>query len=773
MSEHENAIPTYEDILEAQKVTFQDVIDHATGPVISFIAHVIIIALCGSIVMIDGKNEKTDIEVQIEEVDITEIEEPPEIPETEITESETDVEVEVDAPDVEAPEVDAEDMDVEDVSEEIEMPTVMKTNNSALVLPGVLGMRSGGNRMRMIKKYNTGKGRGRGGASAAQIELATTRGLDWLANHQNEDGSWGAIYKPGMTSLAMLALFAHGETPMSEKYGEGILKGVKYLCSISKGGAIENAINRPGLSGKGLNEFGQQEYTNAMVAYALSEGYVLTKIPAMKEAMDKQIEYLLKNMAECGGYAIDYDNTKHRVVKHSQAERNAIESWKDIYRSTDEYKEKQKNKKAKNAKNAKNKNKKSKGAGMHALQLRGGGGGSGKHPGVHWEDDHPDRDRYLWECAYKKWKSETDVPAELVALRAAHTCEGPYIAWVNGGISAWHFQALKAAYVADCQVEGLAEAIDQAITFSKENAYMGNGQFGFNVVDPNLSVNEETAAPNKLKTKEYPMTNAGVLTLQLLGEGDSQEAKDGLRFIEQYANGAYLKTDWPSIGKVIDDFEKKNEAHNKSLAAWQAKKLAWEAKNEGKKGNYGRKKPPKAGGKNSEKEGLSFDNCIWSLYTWYYQTQVLFQANKGKNIGSWKTWNSNMTKCLVKEQNWDTNRPEKERGFWTSPTFKYSKYAVAGETSKTLYRAGVGKVFGIFEDKTAATTDELVASNRENDFGYKNPEASLDLKTYSTAMCTLQLTVYYRYLPTYKLDDDKAIAGGMKSINDDLGLSID
>jgi len=68
--------------------------------------------------------------------------------------------IEDDSPDVYNPEIEIEeviktedeDMEVEDVIENIEFPIVMKTNNSALILPGVLEMRSEGNRM--IKKYN-------------------------------------------------------------------------------------------------------------------------------------------------------------------------------------------------------------------------------------------------------------------------------------------------------------------------------------------------------------------------------------------------------------------------------------------------------------------------------------------------------------------------------------------------------------------------------------------------------------------------------------------
>jgi len=745
-----NSIPTYEDILDAQKVTFQDVLEHATGPVISIFSHILVVGLFGSVIMISHKEEQTDIEVQMEEVDIVELEEPPELPETETTETETDVEVEVDAPDVEAPVVEADDMDVDDITDDIETPTVMKANTSALVLPGVLGMRSGGNRMKMIKKYNTGRGGKRGGASAVEIEKATGEGLDWLSKNQNEDGSWGDIYKPGMTSLAMLALFAHGETPMSETYGEIILKGIKYLCDVSASG-ITNAIDGDGQS----NKFGQIEYTNAMVAYALAEGYVLTKIPAMKVAMDKEIEKMIKNMAACGAYAVGYDNRRKMIVEHTKGEVAAIIAYKRAFGDSKEGKAKKAAAQKRREEKAKNKTEKSTAAGMHANTKRGGGGGGPSHPMRHFEYEHPETDKSLLTCFNSKWKKKDLVPAEYRSWDKKHSCSGPYIAWVEYGISVWHYQALKAAYIADCKVPGISEAIDKAIKFTKEHAYIGKGQFGYEVFNGNEGpVKEALLHPNKLRYKEYPMTNAGVLTLQILGEHDSKEAKEGLNFIEKFANGDYLTADWEEIGEVIDEFEERNEKNNKAYAEWNAKRAEYKAS--GKKFHTKAPSPNKQG----KVEGLSFNNCIFSLYTWYYQTQVLFQSNKGKNEGTWKIWNNNMTRTLVKEQEKD--------GHWTSPTFKYSKYAVAGETSKTLYRANAGKSYGIFARKGQEP------SNRPDDFSYTAKEASMDLKVYSTAMCVLQLTVYYRYLPTYKLSSDKAIeGGGMKDINDDLGLSID
>jgi len=83
-------IPSYEDVLAAQRITTQDVLDHITGPVISIILHVVLLSVLGTMVVFHAPEERRDIEVKVEEIDIKEPEEipdPPEPPEEEITDT--------------------------------------------------------------------------------------------------------------------------------------------------------------------------------------------------------------------------------------------------------------------------------------------------------------------------------------------------------------------------------------------------------------------------------------------------------------------------------------------------------------------------------------------------------------------------------------------------------------------------------------------------------------------------------------------------------------
>ena len=65
-----------------------------------------------------------------------------------------------------------------------------------------------------------------------QCEEAVVKSLRWLKKQQNKDGSWGGAphnYKCAMTGMALLSYLAHCETPLSEEFGETVLKGISFL----------------------------------------------------------------------------------------------------------------------------------------------------------------------------------------------------------------------------------------------------------------------------------------------------------------------------------------------------------------------------------------------------------------------------------------------------------------------------------------------------------------------------------------------------------------
>jgi hypothetical protein len=279
---------SYHEAEAARRISMTDIKEHITGPVISLIFHAIAISFLGSIIIMEAPQERKDIEVTMTEVQIKEMEKMPEPPpqeevveqdiEIERPEVTTNVNVEIN----DAPAVDA-------LAQDIVMPTVMAIapSNSALVLPGVMAMRSGAGRKKALKDH--------GGSD--RTEHSVSKGLRWLRDHQNPDGSWGeGCTRAFLTGMALLSFLAHGENPQSQEYGTCILKAIKRL--------VEMVNNRNGR----LVEGDQNTYGHAVVAYALAEAYSLTKIPMVETAMNSMVETLVSGQNSVGGYNYAHKN---------------------------------------------------------------------------------------------------------------------------------------------------------------------------------------------------------------------------------------------------------------------------------------------------------------------------------------------------------------------------------------------------------------------------------------------------------------------------------
>ncbi len=85
-------------------------------------------------------------------------------------------------------------------------------------------------------------------------------------------------------------------------------------------------------------------------------------------------------------------------------------------------------------------------------------------------------------------------------------------------VTAWQAQALKAGYMSGVEVSGIAEAMDKIIDFTKNVAFTQTGGFGYS--------SPGGGSP--------AVQGGGTLALQLLGEGNSPEARTGVDIIDDY-----------------------------------------------------------------------------------------------------------------------------------------------------------------------------------------------------------------------------------------------
>ena len=151
---------------------------------------------------------------------------------------------------------------------------------------GKFGGRKGGRR-----------GLAKGGKSTAE---AIEAGLEWLKNHQDEDGKWDAdefmkhdkegapcdgagnpVHDVGLTGLALLAFLGDGSTMRSGPYREVIKKAVTWLKDQQQ----ENGLF-------GMNSSHDFIYDHAIATYAMCEAYGLSDYKLLRQFAQNGINYL-------------------------------------------------------------------------------------------------------------------------------------------------------------------------------------------------------------------------------------------------------------------------------------------------------------------------------------------------------------------------------------------------------------------------------------------------------------------------------------------------
>ena len=86
----------------------------------------------------------------------------------------------------------------------------------------------------------------------AEYRGAVQKGLEYLAKHQNKDGSWDSFgqYPTVMTGVSGMALLMEGSTMREGKYKDNIRRAVDYLMSKAQPNGMIGSPNTPGESGR-------------------------------------------------------------------------------------------------------------------------------------------------------------------------------------------------------------------------------------------------------------------------------------------------------------------------------------------------------------------------------------------------------------------------------------------------------------------------------------------------------------------------------------------
>lgn len=136
-----------------------------------------------------------------------------------------------------------------------------------------------------------------------ECEQAVERGLEWLQQTQNPDGSWSSGDTVGYTGLGLLCYLGRCETPMSIKYGDTVLRAITYLIDV--GMKHDGRIARNHVTNSWV-------YEHAIATYALAEAYTFCtqlgiEIPNLGETVRKAGRFIIANQNANGGWAYRYE----------------------------------------------------------------------------------------------------------------------------------------------------------------------------------------------------------------------------------------------------------------------------------------------------------------------------------------------------------------------------------------------------------------------------------------------------------------------------------
>lgn len=257
------------------------------GPAVSLVAHILI--LTSLILFYHPEEQKMTrtIEIESKELEIKELDKKTQEELQQLEEVAQDL-----VPTVEKPMVSVDD--TVDVASVADFSDAMASTDDNMDFNDVLDIRANDSPLKISSLYSGRSNEGRkktlkkfGGNDAT--EMAVLKALRWLKKTQKADGSWAPSESIAMTGLALLTYLAHGETPMSEEFGPTVQRGMQYLADRI------NELKKP-----------PADYRNGIAAYALSEAYGLTKVPFLKPAMDKSLQWIVDGQQKNGGFDYSY-----------------------------------------------------------------------------------------------------------------------------------------------------------------------------------------------------------------------------------------------------------------------------------------------------------------------------------------------------------------------------------------------------------------------------------------------------------------------------------
>jgi len=125
---------------------------------------------------------------------------------------------------------------------------------------------------------------------------AIENGLQWLADSQHDDGSFGSGAYRGnvaVTALSAMAMISGGSTPGRGPYGHEVQRAIDYLLANCQQSGF---ISSPGAASHG------PMYGHGFATLALAEAYGMSPRPELREKLSKAVKLIVNTQNKEGGW---------------------------------------------------------------------------------------------------------------------------------------------------------------------------------------------------------------------------------------------------------------------------------------------------------------------------------------------------------------------------------------------------------------------------------------------------------------------------------------
>lgn len=145
-----------------------------------------------------------------------------------------------------------------------------------------------------------------------ESKQAVERGLAWLKDNQEPDGSFGKDkdFKVAITSIACLSFMANGNVPGRGKYGETVRRGLRYILDCGKLNT-NGYITEPGESKSRMHGHGYATMFLAQVL-GMAEGVRGIETADLRSALRKAVDVIVSSQTmprdpQLGGWGYEPD----------------------------------------------------------------------------------------------------------------------------------------------------------------------------------------------------------------------------------------------------------------------------------------------------------------------------------------------------------------------------------------------------------------------------------------------------------------------------------